>query len=153
MDENKSSKSVITIISLFVAVLALIGSSFAITFSLLSNNQNTSSEPIFNISKMKIDKEVSRYDSEYVTDTVSYKGEATITTNEINRSYIVLVKITLVSGGSPESEKEEIRTTTVVDGFGEIGTYDYDDIGEIVEPAYEFTIIGYTELNTLGTTE
>ena len=64
-------------------------------------------------------------------------------------SYQVLLRIKLLSGGSPDKEREYTSTITVVEGKGTFSTYDWADLDKLEKPEYKTEIIGYVPLNSV----
>lgn len=108
---------------------------------------------LISISCKKVKFEVDEFSiSEHTTDYsnidnyTSYTGEGTIKTKDKKGVYLVVVRQELVSGGSDDSEQEEIFSCIVANGEGKFATYDSGTEGEIKKPKYRFEIIGYQKM-------
>jgi hypothetical protein len=100
-------------------------------------------DPGFIISDFSIEKTES--DFSYST-WIYYTGSGTITTEDEEHDYLVIMRVTLISGGSGTNREESYYTVTVVDGVGEFSTYDSGYENYITRPNYDFEIVGYVLL-------
>lgn len=134
-------QKIMKIMCVVVSCLALVLSIVAIWFSL-----GTASTVKFEIGELNMSKSTTEYD--YIDDTVSYDGTAKITCSDSKNAYLVVVHKELVSGGDSTSDYDKEYDVQVIirDGEGEISTYDSGDVGNTMEPKYEFEIVGYTKL-------
>ena len=102
-------------------------------------------KPKFEITDFKISSDTTNYTS--ITNSTTYKGSGILTTPEKKGVYIVALKRILKSGGSENSEEENVEIVLVSNGKGEFSTYDYGDVGKIEKPNYEFEVIGSQKIN------
>lgn len=102
-------------------------------------------KPKFEITDFKISSDTTEYTS--ITNSTSYKGNGILTTSDKKGVYIVALRRTLKSGGSEDSNKEDVNMVLVSNGKGEFSTFDYGDVGKIQKPDYEFEIIGSQKIN------
>lgn len=100
-------------------------------------------KPKFTVEDFSISKETIEYT--YADDTIYYSGEGKIVCSDTKNNYLVLVNIELVSGGNKEDD-EYTSLVTVVDGEGEISTFDSGNEGGIEKPKYDFEILGYIKM-------
>jgi hypothetical protein len=78
---------------------------------------------------------------------VYYDGSGTVTSNDPSHDYLVVLKSTLLYGGSINSPYESYYLVEVVNGEGQIYTYDSGYDTEVTKPSYDFTVIGYVPLS------
>lgn len=132
------------VISLFISKICLDnGGHFILPEPMETGDPDNQNGVNFKITNFQIDKEVNEY--EYIDNTVSYTGEGIISTTSIDKNYMVIISITLESGGDENSIEQEHLVIPVVDGIGKVVTYDYGNEGTIEKPSYKFEILGYTE--------
>lgn len=99
--------------------------------------------------KFEVDEfSISEHTTDYsnIDNYTSYTGEGTVTTKDKKSVYLVVIKQELVSGGTKDSEQEEVFSCIVSNGEGKFATYDSGKEGEIKKPKYKFEIIGYQKM-------
>jgi hypothetical protein len=103
-------------------------------------------KPQFSVSSFEIESSISEYD--YIDDYITFEGFGFVVEETGSAAnYLVILKQTLISGGSEWTEALTYKTLTVIDGVGEFSTYDSGLVTEVDEPRFTFEIIGYIELN------
>ncbi len=137
--KNRDNNSILAIIALIVAGLALILG----IISSIGAFSNKSAKSSVSFSVEDFDQEKIEY--EYLEET-AYTGEGRIYTDDDDNMYLVVLKLTITSGGGSYSEDTSYQLVQVVDGEGEFTTYDYGDTGDYSEPKYKFDIVGYVKL-------
>lgn len=135
----RDNNSVMAIIALAVAGLALIMGIIAMIGAFGSKSANSS----VTFSVEDFDQEKIEY--EYLEET-AYSGEGNIYSNDDENMYLVVLKLTITSGGGSNSDDTSYQLIQVVDGEGEFSTYDYGDTGDYSEPKYKFDIVGFVKL-------
>ena len=89
------------------------------------------------------------YNQDIDTYYTSYDGEARIYCKDTSQPYLLVVSLTLVSGGKAEDiGRTETGLVIINNGVGTITTYDYGENGEITQPQYEIKVLGFRTLNT-----
>ncbi len=100
--------------------------------------------PGFTISNFSIEKT----ESDFTYSTwIYYTGSGTITTEDDEQDYLVVMRVTLISGGSGTARDIGYYTIVVSDGVGEFTTYDSGYENYISRPNYDFEIVGYVLLD------
>ncbi len=87
---------------------------------------------------------IARFDLNYKKDEYGegYSGTAIIACDLPDAS-IVILKTTLLSGGSAYTEEVSYSLVIVHDGIGRYPTYDWGETGKIEKPEYRFDVVGY----------
>ncbi len=87
---------------------------------------------------------IARFDLNYKKDEYGegYSGTAIISCDLPDAS-IVILKTTLLSGGSAYTEEVSYSLVIVHDGIGRYPTYDWGETGKIEKPEYKFEVVGY----------
>ncbi len=150
MDQKGKAGSIAVIIALVVVFLIAGASFLASAYLLYSSNslgneikdlkkqlEEKSKPPLFRVASFDLSHDSGEY-------TESYSGKGTITC-DTDKPYMVLVKITLKSGGSADEKKVQQYYVTVTDGKGEFTTYDWADKGKLDKPEYETEILAFVE--------
>ncbi len=90
---------------------------------------------------------IARFDLNYKKDEYGegYSGTAIISCDLPDAS-IVILKTTLLSGGSAYTEEVSYSLVIVQDGIGRYPTYDWGETGKIEKPEYQFEVIGYVQM-------
>lgn len=102
-------------------------------------------KPQFSVSSFEIDSSISEYD--YIDDYITYEGFGIVIEETGSAAnYLVIIRQTLLSGGSEWAEALTYKTLTVIGGVGEFSTYDSGLVTEIDEPRYAFEVIGFLEI-------
>jgi hypothetical protein len=91
--------------------------------------------PSFTVASFRIS--IDYEDSTYI----GYTGKGVIASGS-KEPCIVIVKATLVSGGSIGADRFTYKNIIVSDGIGTFETYDYGEKKAIHEPVYQFEILG-----------
>jgi hypothetical protein len=135
----RNNNSILAIIALAVAGLALI---LAIIASIGAfSNKSAASSVSFSVENF----EQKKIEYEYLEET-AYSGEGNVYTDDHENTYLVVLKLTITSGGGADSNKTSYQMVQVVNGKGEFSTYDYGDNSNYSEPKYKFDIVGYVKL-------
>ena len=135
----RDNNSILAIIALAVAGLALI---LGIISSIGAfNNKSAKSSVSFSVD----DYEQKKIEYEYLEET-AYSGEGYVYSDDQDNMYLVVLKLTITSGGGSFSEDTSYQMVQVVDGEGEFTTYDYGENGDYSEPKYKFDVAGYVKL-------
>lgn len=94
---------------------------------------------------------IARFDLNYKKDDYGegYSGTAFITC-DLPVACIVILKTTLVSGGSAYTEDVSYSLVIVHDGIGRYSTYDWAETGKIEKPVYAFEVVGYFQAEKNG---
>lgn len=88
------------------------------------------------------------YSRDKDTYYTSYSGEAKIYCKDTTQPYLLVVLITLISGGNTEDIGKPSEGIVIINnGVGTISTYDYGENGEITQPTYEIEVIGFKTLS------
>lgn len=102
----------------------------------------------FEVRNFELKYEKNEYGAGGMSEVFNGKGNivATGDQNEVKKPYLVLLKTTKLSGGSPKDASKEFKYYHLVyEGLGEFGTYDYnnDKTIKFERPEYKFEVIGY----------
>lgn len=97
----------------------------------------------FTISELKLTFESYTYEDDYY-------GEASVTCSDNTSDYLVLIKQTLNSGGTPGKDKVIYNFIDVVKGSGSYYTNDWNDKGKLVKPNYTIEVIGFLKLDVMS---
>ena len=102
----------------------------------------------FEVRNFELKYEKNEYGAGIMSETFTGKGNiiATGDQNEVKKPYLVLLKITRVSGGSAtDTNKEWKYHVLVYEGLGEFNTYDSntDKTKKFERPEYKIVVIGY----------
>lgn len=127
---NKTNNNMILpiIISVIISVL------LSLTIIGWANNDVKLSD--FKIESFNMETEKSSY--MYSEDSYSYDGEGTITCEDKDTDYIVLLEQKNISSG-----ETDYSYVVVHNGIGKFGTYDSSYTGTTEKPNYEFNILGF----------
>lgn len=97
--------------------------------------------PDFNVGTLKL-----KFDNSYAY-TDYYDGKASVTCSDKDAKYLVLIKVNLKSGGTPGKEDEFFVVISVINGLGELITFDSNSKGKLVKPVYSLEIVGFTKFD------
>ena len=99
-----------------------------------------SPDPVFSIASFKLDYKKDDYGE-------TYSGSVIITCDQ-TAPCIVILKTTLVSGGSAYTEAVSYSLLIVQNGVGKFTTYDWGKVGKLEKPEYQFEVVGYIQMET-----
>ena len=91
--------------------------------------------PVFSIASFELTYSKDNYGE-------AYGGNVIIACDQPD-PYVVILKTTLVSGGSTYSDTATYSLVIIQDGFGKSTTYDWAEPGKLVKPVYRFEVAGY----------
>lgn len=128
------------VISIIVSFIVLAGTLFILN-NLNSEKDNDNIKlSDFKISNFNLDTEKTNYNSDYIDDSITYEGTGRVTCKDTKHNYFVLFKV------EDEANKKTYNTfVDVIEGVGEITTYDSTNLEEIKKPDYEFEILGFLQ--------
>ena len=135
MDNKKEKIKIIAVSAIVSMIVSLIGCMSLIRWA---NGLNLNIDD-FSLSGIT-------YTSDKGTYYTSYTGEARIYCKNTVDDYIIVVAITLTSGGNSDRiGNTAYEAITVHDGVGKVSTYDYGE--EITQPNYQIEVLGFKKLN------
>ncbi len=140
--ESKTQNKKVTKMNFKYAFIILSSTilSFIILLSMLVGIFIITKRTKFEITDFSMSTDTTKYTS--IPNTTTYEGKGLITTKNKKETYLVALKVDLVSGGSENSESY-CTMVTINNGKGEFVTYDSGDEGKITKPEYKFEILGY----------
>ena len=142
----------INLLSILLSIIAIVLSVLTIFYLKLYNSKESNLQEKsritlkdFSISKISFSKESHEY-SYSDLDYITYDGEADISCKDKKNDYLLIYKITPISGGSIEQHPDTYYGIEIIHkGKGTINTYDYGD--NIEKPIYEIEAISYIKLD------
>lgn len=135
---NKKQLFITIIISVVISMAAsLIGCMSLIRWA---NGLNLTVDD-FTISDITYSRDASTY-------YTSYGGEAKIYCKDTSQPYLLVVSLTLVSGGRSEDVGRSYTDLVIINnGVGTITTYDSGESDEITQPQYKIEVLGFRTLS------
>lgn len=135
MEGKKEKLKIIVISAIISTIVSLIGCMSLIRWA---NGLNLSVDD-FTVSDII-------YSSDKGTYYTSYEGEARIYCKDITDDYIIVVSMTLISGGNSSKVGGTTYGTVIIhNGVGTISTYDYGET--ITQPNYQIEVLGFKKLS------
>ena len=135
---NKKQLLITIIISTVISMIAsLIGCMSLIRWA---NGLNLTVDN-FTISDITYSRDANTY-------YTSYEGEARIYCKDTSQPYLLVVSLTLVSGGRAEDVGKTYTNLVIINnGVGTITTYDSGESDEITQPQYKIEVLGFRTLS------
>ena len=135
---NKKQLFITIIISAIISMIAsLIGCMSLIRWA---NGLNLTVDD-FTISDITYSRDASTY-------YTSYEGEARIYCKDTSQPYLLVVSLTLISGGRAENIGKAYTDLVIINnGVGTITTYDSGESDEITQPQYKVEVLGFRTLS------
>lgn len=94
--------------------------------------------PVFSIASFKLEYKKDDYGE-------AYSGNVIITCDRPDPC-IVILRTTLLSGGSAYTEAVSYSMLIIQNGVGKYSTYDWAETGKLTKPEYQFEVIGYVQM-------
>lgn len=138
---SSGGTSALAIVALIISVIAII---LAVVLNLSAfSKSGGGGGVVFEVGEFSVEKT----ESDFTYSTwIYYEGDGVVTTEDVENNYLVVMKITLLSGGSDTAPEEQFYLVEVIDGEGDFTTYDSGYENYISKPHYDFTIVGYIPL-------
>lgn len=128
INKTKNNMIVPIVISTIISVI--------LSLSIVAWANNDANLSDFKIESFNMETEKSSYT--YSEDSYSYDGEGTITCEDKETDYLVLIEQKNTTDGTTD-----YNYVVVHNGVGKFGTYDSSYTGATDKPNYEFTILGF----------
>ena len=93
--------------------------------------------PVFSVASFKLEYKKDDYGE-------TYSGNVIITCDQADPC-VVILKTTLISGGSAYTDAVSYSLLIVQNGVGKYSTYDWGELGKLEKPQYEFEVVGYIQ--------